>query len=282
MKTMNKIKKERFVYIFFGIIIICLIDFLISDDHGYVLQVSVLFLLVLTQLLDALYNKYKNKYNNVKYYIILLWLILIIFPLSHYACYYYDKDNYTLNQEYLIHNKNKRELELTKINKSINIDTLLITLPKYILEKKISNSLINKNIKYNNYTIKVRRQKKESNSSSNIQNSKSLFFLNKKNALIGSIDGINDEKIIDVVNEKLKKKIKIKRAALISKNNLHFGDLWLDSITVFVFSNIKPISRLPQLLQFFQIITLFIFGYMTTTFMDTFKVFKITKKEKNE
>jgi len=279
---MNKIKKEHLLYIFFVIAIICLIDFLTSDDHGYVLLASVLFLSALIKLLNVIYNKYKNKYNNVKYYVILLWLILIIFPLSHYACYSYDKDYYTLNQEYLIHNQDKSELELTKINKSINIDSLLITLPKYILEKKISNNLINKNIKYSNYTIKVRRQKKESSSSSNMQNSKSLFFLNKKNALIGSIDEINDEKIIDVLNEKLKKKTEIKRAAFISKNNIHFGDLWLDSITVFVFSNIKPVNRLPQLLQFFQIITLFIFGYMTTTLMDTFKVFKITKKEKNE
>ncbi len=279
---MNKIKKEHLLYIFFVIAIICLIDFLTSDDQGYVLQASVVFLLALIKLLNVIYNKYKNKYNNVKYYLILLWLILIIFPLSHYACYYYDKDYYTLNQEYLIHNKDKSELELTKINKNINIDSLLITLPKYILEKKISNNLINKDIKYSNYTIKVRRQKKESSSSSNMQNSKSLFFLNKKNALIGSIDEINDEKIIDVLNEKLKKKTEIKRAAFISKNNIHFGDLWLDSITVFVFSNIKPVNRLPQLLQFFQIITLFIFGYMTTTLMDTFKVFKITKKEKNE
>jgi len=61
--------------------------------------------------------------------------------------------------------------------------------------------------------------------------------------------------------------------------NIHFSDIWLDSITVFVFSNIKPISRFTQIIQLAQVLTTFIFLYMLTSFLENFKQLKITKKE---
>lgn len=240
-----------------------------------------LFYLILLLFLGVLFFKYHNKYNNISLFLLLCNLIFVVFPLSHEVLFKYRTNNYTFSEDYLKHSK--KEISL-KLNDYKDVATLIKTsneFPSKIQNLSIVDSLIGKRYYYKSGffiidpgSVGIRPQDRERD-----YQFYDIVFYNKNAKKIATVR-TTDESIIEAIHLKHNKSIELNNFLKNPELNIHYADIWLDSVTIFIFSNIKPIGRVTQLIQLFQVITSFFFVYMITTLLDNFKTLKVTKKEK--
>jgi len=223
------------------------------------------------------------RYNNIlKFYFISL-IVIIIFPLVHQVLFRYTYDNYVFNEEYLIHTKHQTAILLAKNRSEKKLFKILETLPKNIKEKYLFHENFTSKIPNNDGYILIDSNRPNSITAGGIARPKpavEFYDRNSKRFAVIFLESGQIQNELDsrrIYNKNLEKKLQN------PKLDIHFFDIWLDAITVFIFSNIKPIGRITQIIQLFQVFFTFIFGYMLATFLDNFQQLKITKKEtKNE
>jgi hypothetical protein len=147
------------------------------------------------------------------------------------------------------------------------------------MNKRINDSLVSKKIFYKDYYLKILTNENSRKRTREKAHDKIIEFYSINSKKLATIY-LSSGTLISGINEKVRERNKLLILLNNPKKDIHFADLWLDTISGFIFSNIKPLTRLPQIIQLLQIFSLFIFGYMMTTFIDTSSKFKITKKKK--
>ncbi|MEL1239769.1 hypothetical protein [Flavobacterium flavipallidum] len=250
---------------------------IISDGSTFF---NISFYLILFLIIGVLFIKYSSIYNNTSLFFLLCTFLFIIFPLSHEILFKYTSNNYTFSEDYLKHRKREITLQLDDykdVNKLIKISK---ELPTKIQNLSIVDSLIGKKYHYKSgffiidpESIGMRPQDRERD-----YQFYDVIFYDKNSKKTASVR-TTDESIIKAIHLKYNKSIELKKNLKNPTLNTHYADIWLDSVTIFLFSNIKPIGRATQIIQLFQVITSFFFAYMLTTLLDNFKNLKILKKE---
>lgn len=240
-----------------------------------------LFYLILLLFLGVLFFKYHNKYNNISLFLLLCNLIFVVFPLSHEVLFKYRTNNYTFSEDYLKHSKKEISLKLNDYKDVATLIKISNEFPSKIQNLSIVDSLIGKRYYYKSGffiidpgSVGIRPQDRERD-----YQFYDIVFYNKNAKKIATVR-TTDESIIEAIHLKHNKSIELNNFLKNPELNIHYADIWLDSVTIFIFSNIKPIGRVTQLIQLFQVITMFFFVYMLTTLLDNFKTLKVTKKEK--
>ena len=251
------------------------VKFIFSDKYRNFAEI--LFLVVITITLFYFYNVYKKLYHNIGNFTITTFLILGAFPFCHYLIYNSDNNNYTFSQEYINLKRNEIKLELNRYKDCNELSKISKKNPPNFLSKKIDDSLMFKKIIYKDYYLKILPNNNLRRPTERGFSDKIIEFYTIKSKKLGTIY-LTSGSLISGINEKIKQRNELVVLLNNPKKNIHFADLWLDSISGFVFSNVKPLTRLPQIIQLFQIFSLFIFAYMMTTFLDSSINFKITKK----
>ena len=235
------------------------------------------FLVFITIALIYFYNVYKKLYHNIGNFTITTFLILGAFPFCHYLIYNSDNNNYTFSQEYINLKRNEIKLELNHYKDCNELNKISRNISPSFLSKKINDSLIFKKIIYKDYYLKILPNNNVSRPTERESSDKIIEFYTIKSKKLGTIY-LTSGSLISGIKEKIKQRNELIVLLNNPKKDIHFADLWLDSISGFVFSNIKPLTRLPELIQLFQIFSFFIFAYMLNTLLDSSTKFKITKK----
>lgn len=270
-------KKERNEL--YGILTICALFIFFFGFAEYYLIFQISFYLYLILIIGLIYVLFKSHYNNIKRFIVFLFLLIVVFPLIHDLLFRFTNNNYAFNEDYLNHRK--KEISNTLLDYNDTDELLLIsnTLPSDILNLVYDDKLIGKRYHYQNGSVLIAPELIGSDiRDRDRQPYYRIEFYDLKSQK-SAIIKIKEESIIEGIYSKINNKRVLEKELKQPETNIHFSDIWLDSITVFIFSNIKPIGRFTQIIQLFQVVTSFIFVYMLTTFLDNFKTLKITKKE---
>lgn len=238
---------------------------------------AICFYGLLTSCFILLYKYYKEKYKNINKLFVLAFFSFVIFPMVHNYLYSYDKDSYVFNQEYLAHRKIKIREELKAYNDVKAIVANLKNIPYKILHSKVDDRDSDKYVFFEKGYAKIESIKTKRPIGRTIMVAKALFFYDSNNRYLGQIE-ILDETMYDAILRKLDTRNDLLNELKNPAVNIHFPDIWLDSITVFAFSNIKPISRFSQFLQMLQVISLYITVHIITSFLDEFGGIKIKQK----
>jgi len=116
---------------------------------------EICFYLYLILGLVAIYAVFKNEYTNIKRFVILLFLLIVIFPLTHDFLFRFTNNNYAINEDYLNHRK--REISKALIDYNDTNELLLIanTLPSNILNLIYDDKLIGKRYAYKNGSVLI-------------------------------------------------------------------------------------------------------------------------------
>lgn len=243
---------------------------------------KVVFYLLLIAGLILIYKSIKRIFNNTVPFIIALSFLIIIFPFIH-DCLIKEKNNYTLNEDYINHKKLETELQLENYR---DVDLLIAyteKMPLKIKQLRCHDSLTNKKLSFKVGYILISEQRLAyTGGGGGIKNTPKTFnvnFYNNHDVKFGYLK-LTDQTIIEGINNKIEEKHTLDYIFKNIKIDVQFVDVWLDSVTIFVFSNIKPIGRISQIIQFLQVIISFLFIYMLTAFLDNFRQLKITRKQK--
>lgn len=260
-------------------IIVLILPIILYSENEFFLKI--LFYVLLSASIILIHRSARKKFDNTVPFVVVLSFLIIIFPLLHDRLIT-EKNNYALNEDYINHKRIETELKLKNYQ---DVDLLLAyteKLPLKIKQLKCDDSLTNKKLIFNIGYIIISAEKiiNYTGGGGGIKNPPKIFyvnFYNNQDLKIGSLK-LSNETIIEGINNKKEEKENLNYVIKNLRVNAQFIDVWLDSVTIFVFSNIKPIGRITQIIQFLQVITSFLFIYMLTTFLDNFKQLKITKK----
>lgn len=218
-----------------------------------------------------------QKFQNIKLFFKLSLLVIVIFPLFHEMLFRYTKNNYEYSDEYLNHIKyNVGNALIEHKNDDVLIEYIK-SLPKTIRDTSLLG--IHEEMKFNNkngYIIIDPHEPKGLVGGGIPRPKTDIIFYNSDSIKIATIK-LTYKNINGALKDWLKEKAMLQAKFKNPKLDIHFFDIWLDSLTVFVFSNLKPIGRVTQILQLLQVFASFIFIYMLTSLLDNFKQLKITK-----
>jgi hypothetical protein len=256
------------------------VKFILS--HNYQNFAEIFFFIAIAFALLYFYLVYKKSYSNIGILAFTTFLILGVFPFSHFLIYNHNHDSYTVSQEYIYLRKNEIQLELNHYKDCDNLNIILNELPLDFLENSVDDSLIFQKIVYNDYYLEILPNKNLRRPTQRHVKDKVIVFYNIANPEKLASINLASESLIFGINEKIREREELTELLKNPKDDVHFGALWLDSITGFIFGNFKPLARLPQIIQILQIISWFFFVYMITTYLDNSSKFKIQKiKEEN-
>ena len=278
LKLMNQKIKDYSIKIPVVFILIYRISILIFSENLFYLKIA--FYLLLLFLLIISYQKSRETYNNSSVFFLLCGLLFIVYPLAHETLFKYTNNNYVFSEDYLKHTKNEISSTLINYNDVNELMKISNNLPKKIQNLEITDSLVGKRYNYNKGfliiepgLIGMRPQDRERR-----YQFYNIEFYNT-NSINTATVRTEDESIIEAIHKKYNKRKELKKILINPELNIHYVDIWLDSVTIFIFSNIKPIGRVTEMIQLLQVITSFLFVYILTTWLDNFKILKITKKE---
>lgn len=266
---------------FYGMFTIGILMVIFFGCMEYYLLFQIIFYVYLILLVIIVYAQYKRKYNNIKQFCCLLFLLVIVFPVTHDLLFRFTKNNYTLSEDYLNHKKNEISNSLLEYNDTDQLLIISNSLPSNILNLVYKESLIGKRYHYKNGSVLIAPELIGSDVRDRDRRPNyRIDFYNLKAIKMASIK-IKKESIIEGIYSKINERKVLEYELLKPETTIHYSDIWLDSTTIFIFSNIRPIGKATQILQFLQVVTSFLFVYMLTTFLDNFKQLKITIKYDN-
>lgn len=246
---------------------------------------ELIFLILVAVIFFFAHRFFKNLYTNLSKFFILSFLLIGAFPYLHYLIYHSDKKNYTFNSDYL----NQRILSYKENLKYYSDTTFVEQMFKNFKNSNISLSTdisaINQNQNFGNYVFILKTVKPSwyqiegapipegisfgRNNLFEVSDGKKKFFFKTKNG------NIKNEIILY-----LKEKQLLQTQISNPRQFVPFSDIWLDSVTGFVFAFIKPLSTISQILRLFQIITAYFFFYMVSSWLKQSKLLDIEKVEK--
>lgn len=240
------------------------------------------FLIILSLSLLLLYNIFKKKYTGMAVFSVLTFLLLGFLPYCHYLCYSSNKNNYSFNSEYITQRVNNSRQELKYYKDSTSIKELLVNLKSIDFDLKFNYGVIGKKQFVQNYIFILTQYNRKWYHISSLpipknypfgETNKFIIYKGNKKFKFEMINENLVDELIYFQNQKnlLQNKIKY------PKQFVPFSDIWLDSVTGFIFAFIKPLSTTSQLIRLFQLISAYFFFNMISSWIKQSKGLNIEK-----
>lgn len=277
------IKNRRWI-----LIILYLSIFIVrfTTSRRFYIEYSELIFLVFTALSTYVaFRLLKNKYTNMGLFSILSFLLIGLFPYAHYVCYSSNRDNYSFNSDYLNQRTVAYEEELKYFKDSSYVQELSRNLNKIDINLKFDYSHIGQEQRIGKYVFILKQLKKEWYLLSvapiprNYTHGVTNKFLILKGKEKFNFEMVNED-LISETNYFLNQKKMLKNKIKNSKQYIPFSDIWLDSVTGFVFAFIKPLSKISQIIRLLQLVTAYIFFHMIASWIKLSKSLNIEKVDK--
>lgn len=227
----------------------------------------------------------KKNYTNMGFFSILSFLLIGFFPYAHYLCYSSNRDNYSFNSDYLTQRTEVYKEELKYFKDSNYVQELSRNLNKIDINLQFDYSHIGKEQRIGNYVFILKQFKKEwylvsgAPRPRNYPEGETNKFLIIKGKEKFNFEMVNED-LISETNYFLNQKKLLKNKIKNSKQYIPFSDIWLDSVTGFVFAFIKPLSKISQIIRLLQLVTAYFFFQMIASWIKQSKSLNIEKVAK--
>lgn len=279
------IKKEDNLLIIGTFFIIFVIRYITEEtfsiNHG-----EIIYLVSILLVLFSLYSLTKKKYNNMSIFFSLTFLSFGILPYLHYLAYSTNQENYSFNSEYLSQNTKNYKENLKNYKDSTFILELQSKIFKANLNVKLDDSLLNKKQKIDEYIfiLKSIPYKHVSIPGGGIGNRPNDRDINKileiyKNNQKSASLKLKSENLKDELDAFLNEKALLDAKIKNPKQFIPFRDIWLDSVTGFIFSFIKPLSKISQIIRLLQLVIAYFLFHMISSWLKLSKSLNITEKD---
>lgn len=283
MKKINKIFKKDSVFVLF-IALLLIGPFLIENNNS--ILISILFFIGLIIFHTLIYFSYKKTYKNLDKLVVLLGLIIIVFPISHLVLFNLDEDNYAYSKDFLNYQKDDIDDKLKSFYHHATLEKILNTNEPILIDESILFNKRDTIVEIGTYLLEISKRENPNYPSLGVGGLKRPPE-QKSQIIISSINANKELISIDYAGRSIKTSIKAKleeRKELIQLKKspisyVGYRDIWIDSFTGFILSNIKPVSFLPQIIQIFQVFIFFIIGSILSGFISNSKSFMLEKKK---
>jgi hypothetical protein len=271
---MDEINEQRRVS--YLLIIAFLLIFILKYIFGGQVSIKygeIIYLVSVGGLLTYSYILTRKKYSNMSTFFFLSFLLIGLLPYLHYLNYSYNKENYSFNNEYLNKNIKNYKEELKNYKDSVFIFDLKSKLPN----TKI-NLLEDRKQKIKEYTFIVKSNSKDDERPNDRSGEKEVDIF-KNNIRITTLK-LESGKLIDGVNKFTEEVNLLNTKIQNPKQFIPYNDIWLDSVTGFVFGFIKPLSKLSQIIRLLQLITAYLLFHMISSWLKISKKLNISEIDK--
>lgn len=252
------------------------------------LYFDIAFCLIEILALILTYVYLRKKFARIGRFLTLISLHILILPGLQVAFFYSDYKQFAFNQDFLDQKVSIANQELKKLEGSDDFVQIIKDKKFSLLQSEIPDSCIGKKYKFDNYSIGFRKAERQRNRPNHrkspsdtlsppnnyIKIGDIYFFDSKKKVSLL----ISNEKFIDVLTNAIKEReiliSFIKNPVLAVRSN----DIWLDSISGFLLGNVKPNSRISQMIQLIQVFNLFLLTLVLSEFIIKSNYFSIQQK----
>jgi hypothetical protein len=261
-------------------------------DSFQIKYLELFYLMFLTISLGVIYHFYKNRYKNLSLFFILIFLLFGLLPYCHYITYSIKSDSYNFTEDYLKNNAKLYSYNLEKYKDSSTVKELFSKLKK----NKIDENLYDTIQSVGNFNLIFR----ESDQPEAVVQNKASFILSiggggfknpkKYNEVLISRKGVKkviklemrSDKLKSVLSNYMKEKNEILNMIKYPERYVPFNDFWIDSVTGFAFSFIKPVSKIAQIIRLTQLVSVYFFLHMLSSFLKLSNRFEIVEiKDEN-
>lgn len=250
---------------------------------------DIAFAVSLVFILGVLYFHLKKKYHNSLRLIILLGLHLLILPFIQVTFFKLNNSEFVFSSDFLNQKIILAKSDLSKIDGAEALKQIVRENKFHLLNHEIPDKLIGNTFYFRDYSIAIKKadwrmgnrpnDRQPPNNKAKIVNQipKKIiirFFSIQKRL---SFEIRNDtflEQINKIINESNELNEFIKKPILIVKSN----DIWLDSVSGFLLGNVKPNSRLSQIIQLLQLFNLFLITLVLSELIISSGWLTITRK----
>lgn len=229
-----------------------------------------IFLIFIAVILFCLFNLTRERYSNMSTFYFLTFLLIGLLPYFHYLNYSYDKENYSFNKEYLVRNIKNYKEELQNYKDSV----FILDLHSKFQNVKI-NLLEEKKQKIKEYTFIVKSISKDDEKPNDRNREKDVEIF-KNNIRITTLK-LESGNLTEGINKFTREMNLLKTKIQNPKQFIPYNDIWLDSVTGFIFGFLKPLSKLSQIIRFLQLITAYFLFHMISSWLKTSKKLNISK-----
>lgn len=265
-------KNKEFSLIIISSLLISVLKYIFGEEMSIKYGETV-FLILIAVILFSLFNLTRERYSNMSTFYFLTFMLIGLLPYFHYLNYSYDKENYSFNSEYLNKNIKNYKEELKNYKDSVFI---------FDLKSKFPNTKINlledRKQKIKEYTFIVKSISKDDERPNDRSREKEVDIF-KNNIRITTLK-LESGNLIDGVNKFTKEMNLLNTKIQNPKQFIPYNDIWLDSITGFVFGFIKPLSKLSQIIRFLQLITAYFLFHMISSWLKISKILNISEISK--
>jgi hypothetical protein len=276
-------------YILITIIVVFFMRYCFEKNVS-IKYVEIVYLFSISIILFCLFSITKSRYNNMSTFFILTFLLIGLLPYLHYLNYTKYKENYSFNNEYLEKSAKLYKEDLKNYKDSVFIFELKSKFYNKVLNVKVIDSLIQKKQIVGEYTFVLKNINYDENLISGLpkprrdtnredDRGETLLDIYKNNQKITSLK-LESKNIKTEINRYILEKNILNEKIKNPKQYIPFSDIWLDSVTGFVFSFIKPLSKTSQIIRLFQLLTAYFLFYMFSSWLKLSKKLNITEINK--
>lgn len=250
---------------------------------------DIAFAVTIVFILSVLYFFLKKKYHNSFRLVILLGLHLLIFPFIQVTVFKAHNSEFTFNSDFLNQKIILAKSDLSKIDGADGLKQIIHENKFHLINHEIPDKLIGKTFYFKDYSIAIKKAdwrlwRHPNNRPSPSNKTKIINRIPKK--IIIDFHSIQKRLNFEIANETFLEKINkiiheskeltefIKNPILIVKSN----DIWLDSVSGFLLGNVKPNSRLSQIIQLIQLFNLFLITLILSDLIVNSKWLTLSRK----
>ncbi|MBP8115355.1 MAG: hypothetical protein KAY50_08360 [Chitinophagaceae bacterium] len=270
----NTLKASR------DILLILLLFFLNIIVVIFYLNISTWFLLIGVVIFSVLlYYQFKNKYVNISRILFLFISVFGLLPTFHCVLYKFDKNHYRLNEDFLNHKMGmlKKKLENYKdstlvrdflVSQNLNLDSLPKNNTSIDQYKIIINTLSR------DPRITVGRPNRLPHARSN--ESDFIFILDSNNRQI-LVDSFKRDFTLRSYLSNYLNKLSIDKSHIEKSEFIDDKDIWVESISGFLFGDIETLSTVTKFLRLVQLILFYFLLTFVSKFIEKTNWFEVKK-----
>jgi len=284
MKQSNKKKIDCELVLIISIFVV-LLALLKLNQIKYQVAFEIMFLILVVLILLYVLIVYSPRFKNLNTFILLLTSHLILLPILQIIIYANDSKQFAIDPNFINQKENEIENELRDYRNSEILSELLKS-------KRLKNSDFSRYNEYisedsTKFIIKSQGEFVNNHPAADREERRSadyhviIIIRNTDSIIIRRSEEISSK---DAIRNLLKRKSELLRELNNPNRRIERMDLWLDSISGFLLGNIKPNSKLSQVVQLVQIFLLSTIAILFGDFivnMDSLKIRPKNQKNKN-
>ena len=284
MKQSNKKKIDSELVLIISIFVV-LLALLKLNQIKYQVAFEIMFLILVVLILLYVLIVYSPRFKNLNTFILLLTSHLILLPILQIIIYANDSKQFAIDPNFINQKENEIENELRDYRNSEILSELLKS-------KRLKNSDFSRYNEYisedsTKFIIKSQGEFVNNHPAADREERRSadyhviIIIRNTDSIIIRRSEEISSK---DAIRNLLKRKSELLRELNNPNRRIERMDLWLDSISGFLLGNIKPNSKLSQVVQLVQIFLLSTIAILFGDFivnMDSLKIRPKNQKNKN-